>query len=155
MQMDNPNQQIPGINLREGDQGETQRTKFQKFQRRGLQPTQYVDIDCLRDLGLLEGVQHLLQNVNLWTLCSQPQPIYETLTLEFLSSFCYITPTGATNQLSGVAKFRMFGTEYQLTQTEIARLLDFSIDEGVHLRVPNNLSEDAFNLWHNMTNNRA
>ena len=36
MQMENNNQQIPGINLREGDQGETQRTKFLKFQRRGL-----------------------------------------------------------------------------------------------------------------------
>ena len=87
------NQQIPNIILREGDQGETQRLKFQKFQRHGLQPTRYVDLDCLRDLGLLESVWQLLQNVNLWNLCRQPQPIYETLTLEFLSSFSYITPT--------------------------------------------------------------
>src|ERR1051325_9503177 len=116
MQMDNPNQQIPGINLREGDQGETQRTKFLKFQRRGLHPTRYVDTECLRDLGLLEGVQYLLRNVNLWTLCSQPQPTYENLTLEFLSSFCYITPNGLTNQLSGVARFSIFGTDYEFSQ---------------------------------------
>ena len=93
------NPQAPALTFRSGEQGENQRVKFQKFQRRGLQPTRYVDIDCLRSLGLLDSVRQLLQSVDLWNLCREPRPIYETLTLEFLSSFVYITPPGATNQL--------------------------------------------------------
>ena len=132
MQMANNLQPIPGIYLRDGEAGETQRTRFLKFQRRGIHPTRFVDIDCLRDLGLLESVQHLLQNFNLWTLCSQPQPTYENLTLEFLSSFCYITPNGPTNQLTGAVRFRIFGTEYDFSQNAFGRLLDFCTDEGAH-----------------------
>ena len=88
-------------------------------------------------------------------MCREPRPIYETLTLEFLSSFVYITPPGATNQLSGLAKFHMFCIEHELPQSDIARLLGFCSDEGVHLRVPDNFGEEAFNLWHSLTNIRA
>ena len=114
------NQQAPTLTFRSGEQGKTQRVKFQKFQHRGLQPTRYVDLDCLRNLGLLDSVRQLLQSVNLWNLCREPQPIYETLTFEFLSSVTYITPPGATNQFSGVAKVCMFGTGHQLPQTGFA-----------------------------------
>ena len=41
------NNLIPGITLRNGEAGETQRTRFLKFQRRGIHPTRFVDTDCL------------------------------------------------------------------------------------------------------------
>jgi hypothetical protein len=114
-----------------------------------------VDHECLRELGLLEGVEWMLAAFSLTQLCTTPQPTYEALTLEFLSSYSYITPPGTQQYLTGVATFRMFGTEYSLNQTQIARMLGFRHEEGVHCCIPEGWSEIAFQVWHNLTNMNA
>ena len=53
-----------------------------------------------------------------------------------------------------MAKFRMFGVEHELPQSNIARLLGVCSDEGAHFRVPDSFGEEAFNLWHSLTNIR-
>lgn len=111
--------------FRNGEAGERQRDNYLKFYQHSVQATRYVDNECLTELGLLDGVGWMLTNSSLTQLCTTPQPTYEALTLEFLSSFSYITPPGATQFLTGVAIFRMFGTEYSINQTQIARVLDF------------------------------
>lgn len=85
-------------------------------------------------------------------LCNNPQPTYEALTLEFLSSLSYITPPGATQFLTRADAFRMFGTEYSLNQTQIARILGFRHGDGVHCCIPNGWSEIEFGMWHSLTN---
>ena len=106
--------------FRNGEAGENQRDNYLKFYQRSIQATRYIDNECLTELGLLEGVEWMLTNSSLMQLCTTPKPTYEALTLEFLSSYSYITPPGATQFLTGVATFRMFGTEYSLNQTQIA-----------------------------------
>jgi hypothetical protein len=118
--------------FRNGEAGERQRNNYLKFYQRSVQATRYVDHECLTELGLLEGVEWMLTNSSLTQLCTTPKPTYEALILEFLSSYSYITPPGATQFLTGVATFRMFGTEYSLNQTQIARMLGFRHGEGIH-----------------------
>lgn len=103
-------------------------------------------------MGLSDGVEWMLNNSSLTQLCTNLQPTYEAMTLEFLSSFSYITPPGATQFLTGVSIFRMFGTEYSLDQTQIARMLGFRHGEGVHFGIPDGWSEIAFGVWHSLTN---
>lgn len=113
------------IVFQNGEVGERQRNNYLKFYQRSVQVMRYVDHECLTELGLLEGVEWMLTNSSLTQLCTTPQPTYEALTLEFLSSYSYITPPGTTQYLTRVAIFRMFGTEYSLNQIQIARMLGF------------------------------
>ena len=76
------------------------------FYQCSVQATRYVDNDCLTELGLSDGVEWMLNNSSLTHLCTNPQPTYEALTLEFLSSYSYITPHGATQFLIGVSSAR-------------------------------------------------
>ena len=143
---------LSNIVFREGEVGERQRDNYLRFYQRSVQATRYIDNDCLTELRLSDGVEWMLNNSSLMQLCTNPQPTYEALTLEFLSSFSYITPPGATQFLTGVATFRTFGTEYSLNQTQIARILGFRHGEGVHYCIPDGWSEIAFGLWHSLTN---
>lgn len=115
-----PSPDLSNIIFREGEAGERQRDNYLGFYQHSVQHTRYIDNDCLTELRLLEGVEWMLNTSGLTKLCTNPQPTYEALTLEFLSLFSYITPPGATQFLTGLATFRMFGTEYSLNQTQIA-----------------------------------
>ncbi|KAI5414818.1 hypothetical protein KIW84_040326 [Lathyrus oleraceus] len=102
-----------------------QREQFDRFQQRGVVSTRYPDLNCLQELGLLQGVQWLLRLSDLTFLCSQNQPTYPSLTLEFLSSYSYTTPIGEDEYLTGTATFRMFNTEYSLSQDQLSAMLHF------------------------------
>jgi hypothetical protein len=131
-----PAPDLSTIIFREGEAGERQRDKYLGYYQRSVQPMRYVDNDCLKELGLLDGVGWMLNASGLTQLCTNPQPTYEALTLEFLSSFSYITRPGAALFLTGLAIFRMFGTEYSLNQTQIAQILGFRHGDGVHCCIP-------------------
>lgn len=120
-----PAPDLSTIIFREGEVGERQRNNYLGYYQRSVQPTRYVDNDCLKELGLLDSVGWMLNISGLTQLCTNPQLTYEALTLEFLSSFSYITPPGATHFLTRLATFRMFSTEYSLNQTQIAQILGF------------------------------
>jgi len=83
-------------------------------------------------------VQWLLRLSDLTFLCTQNHPTYPSLTLEFLSSYSYTTPTGEDEYLTGVAKFRMFNTEYALSQEQLSAMLRFPEGDHVHPRIPPN-----------------
>jgi hypothetical protein len=127
---------LSNIVFREGEADERQRDNYLRFYQRSVQATRYVDNACLTELGLSEGVEWMLNNSSLTQLCTNLQPTYKALTLEFLSSFSYITPHGVTQFLTGAATFRMFGTEYSINQTQIERISGFCHGEGVHCCIP-------------------
>jgi hypothetical protein len=94
-------------------------------------------------------VQWLLRLSDLTFLCSQNQPTYPSLTLEFLSSYSYTTPTGEDEYLTGTATFRMFNTEYSLSQDQLSTMLQFPVGDQVHPRIhPNSHWHlNAFDLF--------
>lgn len=86
---------------------------------------------------------------NLQFLCSQNHPTYPSLTLEFLSSYSYDTPSDENMFLTGVAKFRLFNTEYALSHQQLSNMLQFPQGDRVLLRAPTSeeWNANAFNLW--------
>lgn len=147
-----PTPDLSNIKFREGEVGEWQRDNYLRFYQCSVQPTRYVENDCLTELGLSNGVEWMLNTSGLTQPCTNRQPTYEALTLEFLSLFSYITPLGATQFLTGAATFRMFDTEYSLNQTQIAWILGFRHRDRVHCYIPGGWPEIAFGVWHNLTN---
>ncbi|KAI5403248.1 hypothetical protein KIW84_050721 [Lathyrus oleraceus] len=127
-----------------------QRQQFVRFQQRGVTSTRYPDSTCLQQLGLLQGIEWMLRLADLTFLCTHNQPTYPSLTLEFLSSYAYNTPTGEDEFLTGTATFRMFNTEYSLSQNQLSTMLQFPIEGQVYPRIPPNLNWNtvaAFDLF--------
>lgn len=141
-----PAPDLSTIIFREGEAGEWQRDNYLEYHQRSVQTMRYVDNDCLKEFGLLNGVGWMLNNSGLMQLYTNPQPTYEALTLKFLSSFSYITPPSATQFLTGLSTFRMSGTEYSLNQTQIAQILGFRHGDGVHCRILDGWPEIAFGV---------
>ena len=110
-----------------------QRTMYLNLYKRSVVPTKYVDINCLQTLGLTESVSWLLNNTGLYNLCTQPNPTFEPLVLEFLSSFSYSTDI-EDPYTTGTASFRMFNREYTLDQEQIAEALGFSQGDGIYYK---------------------
>jgi hypothetical protein len=135
------NQDFGNIIFRSEDEN-YQREQFECFQQRGVQSTRYPDLNCLQELGLLQGIQWMLRLADLTFLCTHNQPTYPSLTLEFLSSYSYTTPTGEDEYLTGTATFRMFNTEYSLSQDQLSAMLQFPVGDRVHPRIPPN------SQWH-------
>jgi hypothetical protein len=84
----------------------------------------------------------MLRLADLTFLCTHNQPTYLSLTLEFLSSYSYNTPTGEDEYLTGTATFRMFNTEYSISQIQLSTMLQFPVEGQVHPRIPPN------SQWH-------
>lgn len=143
---------LTGIDFRNRDDG-YQREQYLKFLKCGVIDTRYLEEECFRKLGLLQGVQWLLSNSDLTFACMQHHPTHQSLTLEVLSSYSYESPADEAMYLSGVAKLCMFNTEYALTQEQLSDMLPFSQGERVHPHIP--LKDDwvkiAFNLWRQIT----
>src|SRR3954468_21878382 len=95
------------IVFRQGERGELQRDRYLAFYQRFVIATRYPDETCMRRLGIYEDIGDMLQWSNLDYFCNLRHPTIESLTLEFLSSFSYITPPGDGMYLSGVAHFRL------------------------------------------------
>ena len=108
-----------------------QRTMYLNLYKRSVVPTKYVDINCLQTLGLTESVSWLLNNTGLYNLCTQPNPTFEPLVLEFLGSFSYSTDI-EDPYTTRTASFRMFNREYTLDQEQIAEALGFSQGDGLY-----------------------
>ena len=135
------NQDFGNIIFRSEDEN-YQREQFERFQQRGVISTRYPDLTCLQELGLLQGIEWMLRLADLTFLCTHNQPTYPALTLEFLSSYSYNTPTGEDEYLTGTATFRMFNTEYSLSQNQLSTMLQFPVEGQVHPRIPPN------SQWH-------
>ena len=105
---------LSGIMFLNDKAGVHQEAQYHKFYQRLDIATRYVDVNCLRELGLLESVQWLLHNSDLSYVCTLNHPTYESLTLEFLSSFSYNTPAYDNMYLMGTANFRFFNDEYSI-----------------------------------------
>ena len=143
------NQNFGNIIFRSGDDN-YQQEQFERFQQRGVASTRYPDLTCLQQLGLLQGIEWMLRLADLTFLCTHNQPTYPSLTLEFLSSYDYTTPAGEDEFLTGTATFRMFNTEYSLTQNQLSTMLQFPIEGQVYPRIPPNLNWStvaAFDLF--------
>ncbi|KAI5401167.1 hypothetical protein KIW84_065857 [Lathyrus oleraceus] len=143
------NQNFGNIIFRSEDDN-YQREQFERFQQRGVTSTRYPDSTCLQQLGLLQGIEWMLRLADLTFLCTHNQPTYPSLTLEFLSSYAYNTPTGEDEFLTGTATFRMFNTEYSLSQNQLSTMLQFPIEGQVYPRIPPNLNWNtiaAFDLF--------
>jgi hypothetical protein len=133
------NQNFGNIIFRSEDDN-YQREQFERFQQRGVTSTRYPDSTCLQQLGLLQGIEWMLRLADLTFLCTHNQPTYPSLTLEFLSSYAYNTPAGEDEFLTGTATFRMFNTEYSLTQNQLSTMLQFSTEGQVYPRIPPDLN---------------
>ncbi|KAI5422808.1 hypothetical protein KIW84_046004 [Lathyrus oleraceus] len=129
------NQNFGNIIFRSGDDN-YQQEQFERFKQRGVASTRYPDLTCLQQLGLLQGIEWMLRRADLTFLCTHNQPTYPSLTLEFLSSYDYTTPAGEGEFLTGTATFRMFNTEYSLTQRELSAMLQFPTEGLLHARIP-------------------
>ncbi|KAI5435278.1 hypothetical protein KIW84_021915 [Lathyrus oleraceus] len=138
------NQNFRNIIFRSKDDN-YQREQFERFQHRGVTSTRYPDSTCLQQLGLLQGIEWMLRLADLTFLCTHNQPTYPSLTLEFLSSYAYNTPTGEDEFLTGTATFRMFNTEYSLSQNQLSTMLQFPIEDA------NNWEELLVSHIHNPT----
>ena len=111
--------------FRNGEAEVHQEAQYHKFYQRLDIATRYVDVNCLRELGLLDSVQWLLHNSDISYVCTLNHPTYESLTLEFLSSFSYNTPTDNNMYLTGTTKFLLFNDEYSMNQEALSDLLRF------------------------------
>ena len=140
------NQNFGNIIFRSEDEN-YQREQFERFQQRGVVSTRYPDLTCLQQLGLLQGIEWMLHLANLTFLCTHNQPTYPSLTLEFLSSYDYTTPAGEDEFLTGTATFRMFNTEYSLTQNQLSTMLQFPIEGQVHPRIPPNSNWNTIGVF--------
>ena len=127
---------LSGITFRNEEVREHQRAQYLKFYQCPIIPTRYVGIECLHKLGLLDSVWRLLINSDLEFVCTQNLPTYESLTLEFLSSFSYNPPCDESQHLSGSTTFRMFNNEYYITQTTLSDSFHFPREGVVHHRIP-------------------
>ena len=115
--MENREVDMGGIIFRNQDGGH-QREQYLKFHHRGVLATRYPNNDCLHKLGIFDGVDWLLRLSGLSFVCAQHHPTYPKLTLEFLSSFSYSTPSDDAMFLTGTASFHMFNTEYKEDESE-------------------------------------
>ena len=116
---------LSGIVFRNGEAGVHQEAQYRKFYQYSITNTRYIDVNCLRELGLLESMECLLHNSDLSYVCTLNHLTYESLTLEFLSSFSCKTLTNDNMYLAGTANFRLFNDEYSLNQEALSGLLHF------------------------------
>ncbi|XP_058768168.1 uncharacterized protein LOC131641893 [Vicia villosa] len=144
------------IVFRQGGAGDLQQQRYREFYQRSITSTRYVDENCLRDLGMLDTVQRLLDKLGLTKACTLNLPTYEALTLEFLSSYSYNTPPGAGMHLTGAANFRMFNTEYTVDQETLSEILQFTRGEDVNYRIPPEMDWTAtsFAIWERIAGER-
>ena len=70
---------LSGIMFRNGEAGVHQEAQYQKFYQCSVTSTRYVDVNYLRELGLLDSVQWLLQNSDLSYVCTLNYPTYASL----------------------------------------------------------------------------
>ena len=111
---------LSGIVFRNGEAGEHQEAQYRKFYQCFVTSTRYTDVNCLCELRLLDNVQCLLRNFDLTYVCILNHPTYESLTLEFFSSFPYNTHADENMYLTRTINFRMFNTEYSLNQEALS-----------------------------------
>ncbi|KAI5414141.1 hypothetical protein KIW84_058329 [Lathyrus oleraceus] len=140
------NQNFGNIIFRSGDDN-YQQEQFERFQQRGVASTRYPDLTCLQQLGLLQGIEWMLRKADLTFLCTHNQPTYPSLTLEFLSSYDYTTPAGEGEFLTGTATFRMFNTEYSLTQNQLSTMLQFTTEGQVYPKIPPDLNWNTVGVF--------
>lgn len=135
--------------LRHGEASELQREKYQKFYQRGLTPTRYVNTDCLHDFGLTNNMRGLLNKAGLSFGSTIGLPTYESLNLEFLRSYIYITPNNADDNLIGAVTYRVFNREYTLNQDVVSEMLHFPRGNNVQYCIPSELDWNrmAYELW--------
>ena len=134
---------LTNLVFRNGADEVRQEQLYRRFHQRGIVPTKYIDEDCLRDLGLLESVQFMLHASGLHYIATMNLPTYESLTLEFLSSFSYQThfTLEVGHYLIGAMTFRLFNTEYTMNQETLSQILHCYHGAGVEYRIP--LEEDC------------
>ena len=94
-------------------------------------------------------MQGLLNKAGLGFVSTMGLPTYEALTLEFLSSYFYITPTDADANLFGAATFRMFNQEYTVNQDALSDMFRFPRGDNVQYRIPPELdwNRTSYELW--------
>ena len=145
--------------FRNGADRHRQEQLYRRFHQRGILPTRYIDEDCLRDLGLLESVQFMLHESGLHYIATMNLPTYESLTLEFLISFSYQTPSTpeASQYLIGATTFRLFNMEYTMNQETLSQILHCNHGEGVEYRIPpeEDWKARSFEIWECLTNTQV
>jgi hypothetical protein len=136
------------IVFRRGEQSQI----YEELRSREIQTTRYVDEFILNELGLLDSVNYLLNNLNLNYFLSQKNPVYTQVTLEFLSSLI-VSTIPETRSFRGTIYFLMFNVEYELSFNDMADLLHFPHGRGVAYEVNNDeYWQNTFNLfWRGIT----
>ncbi|CAJ2652818.1 unnamed protein product [Trifolium pratense] len=143
------NQEPYQLKYRKGTEGAKQYQTFMALSTREFVPTRYADFDCLRSLGLYDSVKYMLDTLNLNFFVNQRNAAYFPLTIEFLSSLILKNPDSP----NGIARFRMFNKEYEMTYDQIANLLRISYGDGVAYKIPDNEQwvENASSFWQSIT----
>lgn len=97
--------------------------------------TRYTNDSCLRALGIFDIIYLMLDRI-WWTHFINPcHPTNVRLTLEFLSSFSYVTHPVSHDSI-GIVKFMLFNRDYEFQQDQIADQLWFQRQADIPCEVP-------------------
>ena len=80
----------------------------------------------------------MLHESGLHYIATMNLPPYESLTLEFLSSYSYQTPSTPEfgQYLIGITTFRLFNTKYTMNHETLSQILHYNHGEGVEYIIP-------------------
>ncbi|KAI5406548.1 hypothetical protein KIW84_053039 [Lathyrus oleraceus] len=137
-----------GITFVEGVVGENQRSSYHKLFKRNLLAIRYPDNATLRDLGIFDSVNWMLNNLDMSYFCSLTSPTYIRITYEFLSSFRYVTPVGGSRTIYTIY-FRMFNRDYTFSQDHMANIFSFPHGDEYTFQAPleREWESNALDFW--------
>ena len=109
------------------------KTRISQFQKRSFVPSRFMHESTLTNLGCLDEVNNLLSNVCLLSYPFTPLPSYQSLIVEFLSSYTLRSANFDQANPSFSMRFKLGGRDRFMTCQEFDCLFGFN-QEG-HMQV--------------------
>lgn len=123
-----------------------QRARYQTLVKRKISNTRYLDAHTMNVLGITDDVNYMFSNVG-WSYFAALQfPVYEAITLEFLSSVNAEILLGKDCE-RGLITFRLCNKEHRLTLAEFNDIFRFPV--GGERRTPREFRDHEF--WNKLT----
>ncbi|KAK7380962.1 hypothetical protein VNO78_33481 [Psophocarpus tetragonolobus] len=111
----------------------TQEERYSYLKKRKISPTVYWDEDTVQTLGFEADVDHMFTNIGWKNFVEMKFPVYEAITLEFLSSLTVkdlnlnISNSGGDEEDDSLVCFRLFNTDHSLGFATINSIFGFPI----------------------------
>ncbi|KAK7401377.1 hypothetical protein VNO78_12803 [Psophocarpus tetragonolobus] len=105
---------------------ETQKKRYLSLKTKIIHPTVYWDDQTVETLGFEDDVHHMFDNIGWKSFVQMKFPVYETITLEFLSSLS-VEDLKGDEKKDGFVHFRLFNTDQRLDFSTINSIFGFPL----------------------------